>query len=281
MAKSKEKAKEVVEIDKEEINDYIDKQVKKYYSEEIEKANKRIIRYKNRKILFRNIVILVLIVVVLYLLHILYTLNYFGNIQISSKSNNKNTKTVEKKVEEKELSLDDLKRKYSSYLDNIKISENCDYIKDYYDGKLTEQLKLYLVLNNLNLKKITTEENYNIIEEDLIKNEYNKLFDNEYKPSSFKYNGREVRYISKMKSYITDELLEKEETNIVREITNIEVLKDEVSITVIEGVVKDNTLYNNDEEIDDYNEETKLTDYEEDLNKITYVFRDKKLMEIK
>ncbi len=271
------KVKEVVEINKNEVNDYIDKQVKKYFSDEIEKANKKIIRYKNRKIFIRNVIILFLIVVIIYLLHILYTLDYFNNIKIV----NSDKKQVKEQVVEKELSLDELKKKYSSYLDSIKISEESDYIKDYYDGKLTDELKLYLVLNNLNFKKITVEDDYNIIDEDLIKNEYSKMFDSEYKSSSFKYNDCNIRYISRMKTYITDKLLEKEEINIIREITDIKVKNDEVSITVIEGVVKDNTLYNNGEEIDSYEEDSNLIDYEDDLNKITYVFKNKKLKEIK
>lgn len=278
MAKTK-KEKEVVEIDKKEINNYIDEQVKKYFSDEIEKANKKVIRYKNRKIFFRNIVIIILIVVIIYLLHILYSLNYFdGFVKVSNNTIKENVKTKE----EKELTLDELKEKYSNYLENIKISDSSSYLNSFYDKKLTDEVKLYLVLNNLDFDKFTKEDDYNIIDEDIVKKEYNKIFDSEYKGVSFNYNDVEVKYISKMKSYITNSILELSESNIKREITDIKVNKDEVIITTVEGIVKDNTLYDRDNnEIDSFNDESNLLDYEEELEKVEYVFINKKLKEIR
>ena len=276
---AKEKVREVVEINKKEINDYIDEQVKKYFSDEIDKANKKVIRYKNRKIFFKNIIILILLVIILYLLHVLYTLNYFDGI---IKTNNKQEISEEKEIIKKELSLDELKEKYSYLLDNITISETSEYLNDYYDGKLTDKLKLYLTLNNVDFKEIIVEDNYNIIDEELLKKEYNKLFDSEYKGIGFNYNDTEIRYISKMKSYITDDILEKDLSNIKREITDIKVDDNEVSITTIEGIIKDEILYDRKmQEIDDYSEDSSLTDYKDDLTSITYIFNNKKLKEIR
>lgn len=276
------KVKEVVEINKEEINDYIDEQVKKYFSYEIDKTNKKLIRYKNRKLFWKDITILILIAIIIYLLYTLYTLNYFDKfINIGGKVKTEE-KVVSKKEEKKKLSLDELKEKYSSYLDNIRISESSSYLESFYEGKLTDELKLYLVLNNINFDKISKENDYNIIDEELIKKEYNKLFDSEYKGVSFYYNDIEVRYISKMKSYITDDILEKDISNIKREITDIKLNGDEVVITTIEGIIKDNTLYDKDNnEVDDFNEENSLLDYEDELEKIEYVFVNKKLKEIR
>lgn len=273
------KTKEIVEIDKKEINNYIDEQVKKYFSDEIEKANKKVIRYKNRKILFRNIVIVLLLIVILYLLHVLYTLDYFNDFI----NPEKNIEIKEKKqVEKKEPTMEELKEKYSNYLDIIKISDDSEYLKLVYEGKLTNELKLYLCLNNLNIEKFGKEKDYNIIEEELIKKEYSKLFEDDYKGVSFNYNGTGIKYISKMKSYITNDILIYSESNIRREITDIKENSDEVTITTIEGIVKDDVLYNSDNvEIDDFDDNSSLLDYEEDLEKVEYIFVNKKLKEIR
>lgn len=278
MAKEK---KELVEIDKEEIHDYIDSQVKKYFSDEIDKANKKVMRYKNKKIITRDIIILILLIIILYLLHLLYTLNYFNGF-INNEKEKSVTVVSQEKEEKKELSLEQLKEKYSYLIDNITISENSSYLNDYYEGNLTDELKLYLTLNNINIDKLSKEDNYNIIDDDFMKKEYNKLFDSEYVEKSFEYNNIKVRYINKIKSYISDEILEKEESSIKREITDIKVEGSKISITTIEGIVKDNTLYSiNNTEIDDFNEDSSLSGYEEDLNKITYIFEDNRLKEIK
>ena len=277
--KVKTKTKEVVEINKKEINNYIDSQVKKYFSEEIEKSHRKIINYKNRKIFFKNIIIILLLVVILYLLHILYTLHYFGGV---IKTTDNKVKVVEEQPIKKELSLDELKEKYSKYLDVIKIDASSEYLDGFYDGNLTSELKLYLALNNIDFKKITLEKDYNIIDDGIIKNEYNKIFVDDYKPNSFNYNGVSVKYISKMKSYITNNVLEKIESNIKRDIIDIKVNEKEVTITTLEGIIKDGFLYNRDDEkISYYNDSISLSDYEEELEKVEYVFVDKKLKEIK
>ena len=42
------------------------------------------------------------------------------------------------------LSLEDLKKKYSYLLDNIIISDNCDYLSDFYNHNITYELKNYI-----------------------------------------------------------------------------------------------------------------------------------------
>ena len=62
---------------KQELSEYIDKKIKDQYAEEIEKSKRRVIKRKNKKILIRNIIILILIAIIIYLLYLLNTLDYF------------------------------------------------------------------------------------------------------------------------------------------------------------------------------------------------------------
>ena len=73
-----------------------------------------------------------------------------------------------------------------------------------------------------------------------------------------------------------------EDNNIItREIIDIKEDNGNILITTIEGIVKDNKLYNvlTDEEINDYNGKS-IIDYQDKLNKITYTFSDSKLISL-
>lgn len=239
---------------KEELTDYVNKQITKEIASVVDKSNKRLIREKNKKILNKNIIIIILLAIIGFLLFLLYDDNYFDKYF----NNDKETKVVEKvdkdeKEEEKvkEPTLDELKEEYGYLLDNINISKNSKYIDDYYDANLSQELKNYLAFNNLDLDKLSIEDDYNIIENEELEKEYSKLFDDTYKAKSFTYNNVVVRYISKMESYITDELLEKEEDIIEKEITDIKVEDDKIIITT-----------------------------KEDNNKLIYTFKDNKLIKL-
>ena len=86
-----------------------------------------------------------------------------------------------------------------------------------------------------------------------------------------------------MNFFITDSLLEKEESHVKREIIDIEEDNKGVSISTIEGILKDGRLYNviSGESIESYDGESSILNYQSDLTTITYVFKDKKLVEIK
>lgn len=272
---------------KKELSDYIDKEIKDKYNEEIDKANKRVVKRKNRKILVRNILIVILLGIILYLLYLLNKVDYFdkyflddNEVEIEKNTSNEENNTSE---DNKEVSLDDLKKEYSFLLDNISINENSTYIKDYYSGNLTTELKNYLSLNNLNIDELTKENDYNIIEENLLKKSYETLFNDKYTSSSFKYNGNNIRYISSLKSYISDKLIEESNTNIKRVITSIDTDDDEIKIDTTEGLIKDKKVYNvlTKEEIGEDKEETFIKNADK-LNKITYTFdKGNKLIKIK
>ena len=290
---------EKVDLDniKNELKIYIDEEIKKEYQEEINKINNKLIREKNKKIIFRNMIILLLIAIIGFLLYLLYDNNYFSKILIKDNDikeennnskktdentdNKKNTEDNKNNEEKQEIkpTLDELKDKYGKLIDNYYISDLSIYKDDYYNGNLTNEIKSYMTLNNIDFKNLEIDDNSNIISEAEFSEIYESLFDDKYVGINFDYNGNKIRYLSKISSYITEKELVKE-NHIVREISDIQIDDRKVMITCIEGKVINNNLYNilTDNEIDLYN--GNLLKYQDKLNKIIYIFENNKLINI-
>ena len=85
--------------------------------------------------------------------------------------------------------------------------------------------------------------------------------------------------MNKLESFITDKVLEKDESHIERVITNVKEDGDKVVIECIEGVIKDGKLYNilTSKEIA---KDSKLKNHEKDLTKVVYTFNNGKLESI-
>ena len=258
-----------IDLLKEELSKYINETIKKEFTAELERSNRRLIREKNIKIITKNMVITVLLLIIVYLIYVLNDNNYFDKFFIESNNNISNRKDNNTIVKEK--TIEELKEEYGYLLDNYYINESSSYIEDYYNGNMTSELKNYLTLNTINDLDISKEDGYSIIDEKTFKNQYKKLFDSNYENKSFDYNDNYVRYINKLDSYISDNEIKKIDTNIKREIIDIKVDNDNIIITTVEGLVKDNTLYNiiSNEEIGEYNN---LLDNIDDLNKVIYTF---------
>ncbi len=288
---AKEKVKEEIDLTtiKEELTDYINLEIKKSFNEETTKAYNKLIREKNKKIFFKNIVILLLLIIIGGLLYLLYENRFFDKyvtkeVIINKEVDNKPPKedtTLEPEKEDNKPSLEDLKEGYSYLLDNITINEKSTYLKDYYNGELSNELKLYLALNTANFDKFTKEDDNTIIEEKTLKEAYNNLFNDEFTNISFNYNGKKIQYFSKLNSYLSDSLLEYDKTNIVREIKDIKVDDKIVKIITVEGIIKDKKLYNiiSNNEIKKYKNDS-LLKYEDKLNLVVYTFNDEYLESI-
>ena len=245
---------------KNDLKDYVTLEIKKQYSEDFDKANRRLIKEKNKSLIWKNIIILFLICIIGFLLYLMYNDGYFkrlfnnGEKEVTSNANQKDD-VEEKPKEEVKLTLDELKKEYGILLNDIYINEKSIYLKDFYQGKLYDELKNYLALNLVNFNDLNKEDDYNIIGNDTLRIKYNKIFDDEYKSINFDYNGNEVRYINVLNSYVTETLLEVSHSNIKREITNILVDGDLVLIETDEYLIKDGKKYNilSNEEITDTN----------------------------
>ena len=230
--------------------------------------------------------------IIAFLTYLLYTNKYFDHLL--SKSDNlqeekidvkkheekkEEIKEKETKKEVKKPTLDELKKEYANLLDGYTVSDKCSYLGDLYKGNLTSDLKKYFTLNSFDFDSLKKEEDYQIISNDTFKLAYEKLFNTDYNAGSFDYNGNSIRYVNMINSYMTASLLKKEETLIQREILDIKLDDNKVLITTVEGIVKDNKIYNilNNREIDDY-EDGSLVKNRDDLNKVVYVFKDNKLI---
>lgn len=285
------KKEEKINLDdiKKELSIYIDETIKKSMTLELEKSYKRTIREKNIKIIIKNMVITILLLVIVYLVYILNDNDYFDKFFIEDNNKQKSFEVIDKKTnkdevveEEKEPTLEELKAEYGYLLNNIYINEDAVYVDDYYNGKLTNELKHYLAMNLIDVNSLSKEEDYNVIENDILKKCYEKKFIGEYSNQNFNYNGNTFRYINKLDAYITDNVVKENNTNIKRIITDVTIDGDDVIIATIEGLVKENKLYNilTDEEISEYSDELMLANAER-LNKMVYTFdKDGKLIKI-
>ena len=285
------KKEEKINLDdiKKELSIYIDETIKKNMTLELEKSYKRTIREKNIKIIIKNMVITILLLVIVYLVYILNDNDYFDKFFIEDNNKQKSVEVIDKKTnkdevveEEKEPTLEELKAEYGYLLNNIYINEDAIYVDDYYNGKLTNELKHYLAMNLIDVNSLSKEEDYNVIENDILKKCYEKKFIGEYSNQNFNYNGNTFRYINKLDAYITDNVVKENNTNIKRIITDVTIDGDDVIIATIEGLVKENKLYNilTDEEISEYSDELMLANAER-LNKMVYTFdKDGKLIKI-
>lgn len=267
---------------KKDIDNHINEQVNKTIKNELEKNYKKIIKSKNLKIFIKNIIIILLILVIIYLLYLLKEANYFDKYFINSTNKEINNEIIEEKNNEKkeENNLEKLKEQYSYLLDKIYLNESSEYIDSFYEGKLTKEIKSYLTVNNLPNSSLTIENNYNIIDNNEFKKIYESLFNDVYEPINFEYNDNYIRYISKLDSYISNDLITNNSTDIVKEIIDIKVSDKEIDITTIEGLNRENKIFNilTKEEICEI---SKITSNKEKLNTIIYKFNnDKKLIEI-
>ncbi len=268
-----------IEEMKKEVLKYTEDKIDMEVEYAIKKAEKKLINSKNFSIIKRDIIIILLLILTVFLTYSLYENGYFDKYfedetDVVNKKSDNFSDTTSNESEEKD-SLSKLVEEYSYLLDNVTISETSNYIKDYYTGNITPELKLYLSMQNLDEEKITVDEDTTIInEEDLIES-YTKLFDtNDYEPTSFTYNGSDLKYLKSQKLYISTSKLEKEKSNIKKVIYDIEISDNEIEIYTVEAVILDNKMYNvaTMKSAGKYADDDSLLESESKLTKVKYSF---------
>lgn len=279
--KTKETKEETINLEaiKQELTDYINQSIKKEFTSELDKSYRRIIKDKNKKIIIKNMIITSLLLIIVCLIFTMNKYNYFDKFFIEDNQSNEINNNKELKdlnnanVPKEEIpSLEELTTTYSYLLDNLYINENSSYITDFYNGNLTPELKNYLTLNYLDIEALTTEDNYQIIDNELFSNEYSKHFETKYQNKTFNYNGNLIRYINKLNSYLSDNLINENTTNIIKVITDIKLSDKYITITTTEALLNDDKLYNiiTTEEITTDPED--ILSYTDKLNTLIYTF---------
>ena len=254
---------EIKEEIKVELKEYLNNYNEKRFLEELDKSNRRLIKEKNHKIIFRDIIIFLLICFIIGGSYVLYHKKVFDFLLnrnravevIEKKDSIKQEEKKEQVVEEKEISQEDLKKKYGYLLDKYNLGIKSRYLKDFYDGKLTSEIKKEMVLNNVFEKIVIDEEDYSSIDENDFSLAFSKLFNDDYNRNGFIYNNNKIRFISKFNQYISESLLKKD-IMIDKEIVDIKEEGKQILIRTNENV-------NNEEII------------------MTYIFENEKLINLK
>ena len=290
MAKKKEEKEEIQEekvekqeekveekrvsiIDSVEFNSYLKSKIDKEVKLEVDREIKKIVRNKNLIIIKRDIIILVLLVCCFFLGYNLYKVS---DIRIDITKNDKGSNNSEIKKEKTEEVKDELKEKISKYgklLDDIFICDDSAYLDDYYKGKLTDELKLYLAYNHMDSEKVMVDGKIVYVNSEDLKNSFEDILDGEYKAESFKWGSDSFKYLSSKDIYLYSGDHLEEKCNIKRDIIDIDD-SDNLVIEVVEGKIKDGKLYNiiSNTEVKDYKDK-KIDEYKDLLTTVSYHFK--------
>lgn len=281
---------EIVCIDdyKDEIDKYIKERVEKEAASESVKMLKSELKKSKAANSFKNLLILFMIAAVGYGVFYLYQDGYFDKDKntckvVDKEKSDKNADSDKDKTKKvNKPTLDDLSKKYSHLLDNIKIDTNSSYLEDYYKGNLTNSLKLSLAYNLIDEKDIEKDDETIYFDSYLLSDAYNKLFNDNIKYETFNVNGTTLKYLENKEMYMGTKKVSSG-NEIIREIIDINVEEDYVLITTIEGYLDNNKLYNinTNKVVSSYKDGMSLSKYEEKLNKVEYLFENECLKEIK
>lgn len=282
--------KKQVEEKKFDINDYKD-EIDKYIKERVEiesasnmvKMYKKQLRDKSLISLIKSIIIILLLCVIAYGVIYLYRDGYFNknNNQIPVINNDAKKEEEPKKETDDTKSIDELKEKYATLLDNLRIDSKCDYLKDYYDGKLSNELKEYIAFKNIDKEKIESDDESSYFEGSIMLDMIKSIFNETIKLSTFKYNGITYKYLESKDMFISNNI-PTDGYNLIRDITDIKENDKQIEIEFVEGYINNNKLYNalTGKEISEYKANSNLQNYKNKLNTLKFTFENGILISI-
>lgn len=254
-----------------QFDDFLKSKIEKEVKLEVSKEVKKIIRNKNLIIIKRDIFILILLVCCFFLGFNLYNIS---DIRIDITKNSGSSKVINNKSTENRQNEDKLKdniSKYGKLLDDIYICDDSHYLKDYYNGNLTDEVKLYLAFNHLDSDKVNSDDNMVYVDSNDLKNSFEDIIDGEYKAASFKYDSSSFKYLNSKELYLYSGDYNEEKCNIKREIIDI-IEGDNLVIKTVEGKVVDGKIYNIYEE-NEVGKSESLVKYKSSLTSVSYVFK--------
>ena len=243
---------------KADLIDYVKNQVNVEVDNQIKEKEKKYIKSKNRKIFFLEILIFLLIAIIIGGVIFLYNDHYFDKYRKnytpeecqkeiekncgSKKEENNKEEKEDIKEEEQKPTLEELIVKYDGILNNIKITNKNIYLEDYYKDKYTDELKLSMVTDLIDLKDVIDEDSV-IIEDENINKLSKEIFAKELNLVTYNYNGVELHYYKKLGKFVSSNLIE-EGSVIKRNIIEIEEKENSVLITTEEYYEEDNKEMN-------------------------------------
>ena len=270
-----------------ELDDYIKEKIDKEVSIAVSKAEKRLLKSKNISIFKRDIIIIILIFFYILLGYNLYNTNYFDKFL------SKYIKTPNEVVNKKDIKQDDSKdnleadskekeeseekekliNKYTPLIKKIILYDKSANIKDFFAGKLTDELKEEIVFNSL--KDSEFDKSSKIVSIDSLKiKELGESYFTSFSLKDFDYNGVTAHYMEDSNLFILVDSFNKEKKLILSQIIDVKEYNDEhkLNIKAIHYVIKDNKLYNPEsmEEIKDYKND--ISKFKDVLPCLEYVF---------
>lgn len=259
-----------------ELTEYMQDKIDREVDKAVEKSTKKLIRYKNSIIIKKNIIIICLLLLCIFLSYNLYkisdlTINIETNKKTSQKQQTDDYKENTKKEQKQEDSFEQKKEKYKKFVDDIYINDDSLYVKDFYNGDLSDEIKLYIALNSISDDKITIDDDSTYIEEKDLQESYDNFFISDFVPKSFDYNNLKFHFLPLKSLFFAEGKFERGKSNIKKDIIDIKE-EDMLRITTVEGIVKEDKLYNviTGKEIKNYS--GNLPDKKDDLTVITYCF---------
>lgn len=281
----KQKNQELIEVKTKDINE-IKEELLLYTKDRIDievqnsfkKIEKKVVNRKNGKIFRRDILIIILIGIMCFLTYELYNTGYFNKYLVKLENNTSTeskNEVLENQNNNDKIVKEDLVSKHKDALNKFKISSDSIYLKDFYNGKLSNELKLYLCFSSLSKDAMQTDDGTLIINEDDLISTYKKLFNDDYQAISFNYSNLRFKYLKSQNIYLAYGELKSSKNNIKRIIKDVEENDDEIIITTIEAIVDNDKVINilTNKEIDDYKNDTSLIANQSKLNKMKYCFK--------
>ena len=235
---------------KAELIEFIKNQASIEVDNQVLEKEKKYIRSKNRKIVFLEITIFFLIAIIIGSFIFLYNDHYFDKFRknyspdecqklvdekCSIKKDNENNE--EEPKEEPKPTLEELIAKYNGIFDNIKITTKNNYLVDFYGEKYTDELKLSMVTDLINLNDVVDADSV-IIDSEKINDMSKKLFANDLNLVTYYYNNVELHYYKKLDKFVAADTIV-EGTIIKRDIVGIEERENSVFITTEEYYEED------------------------------------------
>ena len=267
--------------------DELDKKIDGLVQVKIDKFEKKINKQKQRALLKKNIIIVILLGLVIFEGKILYDNGLLNNSNYKSSSDtsyeNKINKDSNEVVGEKENTKDEkwFIEEYSYLLDNIKtnlVGDDFTYLyNDSYTAKdIDNMIRLNMAYQLLDKEDISNKDGFLTVDASILEESYKKIFGNDldFKNEDFTDNCIHFIYNDSLNKYLAVNLECAVNTKeVLQEVISVEEKEDKIIVTTILGIhnTKEKTISNLDNSFTKKYKDD-ITEYEEELDKFKYEF---------
>ena len=267
--------------------DELDKKIDGLVQVKIDKFEKKINKQKQRALLKKNIIIVILLGLVIFEGKILYDNGLLNNSNYKSSSDtsyeNKINKDSNEVVGENENTKDEkwYIEEYSYLLDNVKtnlVGDDFTYLyNDNYTAKdIDNKIRLNMAYQLLDKEDISNKDGFLTVDTSTLEESYKKIFGNDldFKNEDFTDNCIHFIYNDSLNKYLAVNLECAVNTKeVLQEVILVEEKEDKIIVTTILGIhdTKEKTISNLDNSFTKKYKDD-ITEYEEELDKFKYEF---------